>query len=76
MLSYWSVGSAWDLVAGHWAHAGFEAANVGLLAFAIGRFIGWRQALVDLWPEPWARRRSLRQVDGSPPTAGAERTAA
>lgn len=47
LLAYWSLGVAVDLTAERWVHAVFGAANVGLLAYAVGRFIGWRHALVD-----------------------------
>lgn len=50
LLAYWCAGCMWDLLAARWGHAGFQALNVALLAYAIGRFIGWRQFLFDLRP--------------------------
>ncbi len=74
LLGYWSMGLAWDLASGQWAHAGFGALNVSLLTFAISRFIGWRHLLVDLLPKRWRRRRSP-PPDESPPTTTVERVA-
>lgn len=50
LLAYWSAGCMWDLLAARWGHAGFQALNVALLAYAIVRFVGWRQFLFDLRP--------------------------
>ncbi len=69
LLAYWSMGCAWDVADGQWTHAGFEAANVALLTFAIGRFIGWRQLVVDLLPSRWVRAGSIREAENSPLTA-------
>jgi hypothetical protein len=73
LLAYWSMALAWDLVATRWGHAGFQAANVALLTYAIGRFIGWRQLGADLR----ARRRPPQVPATDPPgDAMAERAAA
>ena len=55
LLAYWSMGLIWDLLAGRWGHAGFQAANAALLTYAISRFIGWRQVLTDLRPRAGGR---------------------
>jgi hypothetical protein len=49
-MGYWSMGCMWDVVGGRWAHAVFQAVNVALLSYAVGRFIGWRPFLADLLP--------------------------
>jgi cellulose synthase/poly-beta-1,6-N-acetylglucosamine synthase-like glycosyltransferase len=50
LMGYWSMGCMWDVVGGRWAHAVFQAVNVALLSYAVGRFIGWRPFLADLLP--------------------------
>lgn len=48
---------AFDVTAHRWAHAAMSGINLGLLAYAFDRFIGWRNALDDLrlaWAEPAA----------------------
>jgi hypothetical protein len=48
---------AFDLTAQRWAHAAMSGINLGLLAYAFDRFIGWRNAIDDLrlaWAKPAA----------------------
>ncbi|HEX2191902.1 MAG TPA: glycosyltransferase family 2 protein, partial [Acidimicrobiales bacterium] len=48
LVAYCALWGTLDLVAGRWAHAGFQVFNVALLGYAIVRFIGWRQLWADL----------------------------
>jgi cellulose synthase (UDP-forming) len=50
LVVYWSMGCLWDLLATRWGHAGFQAANVALLLYAITQYIGWHHFLADLRP--------------------------
>jgi cellulose synthase/poly-beta-1,6-N-acetylglucosamine synthase-like glycosyltransferase len=46
-----------DVAAHRWAHAAMSGVNLGLLAYAFARFIGWRHAVDDLrlaWVTPAA----------------------
>jgi cellulose synthase (UDP-forming) len=48
---------AFDLIGRRWAHAAMSGVNLGLLAYAFSRFIGWRNAVDDLrlaWAAPAA----------------------
>jgi len=72
LLAYWSMGFVWDLLATRWGHAGFQAANVALLAYAVTRFIGWRQLVADLRPA----RREKEKADGAVAIAATNRVAA
>ena len=48
---------AFDVTAHRWAHAAMSGVNLGLLAYAFSRFIGWRHAVDDLrlaWATPAA----------------------
>jgi hypothetical protein len=47
MLCFWSAAGIGDGLTKHFGDFGFEAVNVALLAYAIGRFIGWRNLVDD-----------------------------
>lgn len=49
ILSYWAMASGFDLADGRWAHAGFGAVNIALLAYALVRFVGIAHAGQDLF---------------------------
>jgi len=56
-LSGLAASLAFDLTAHRWAHAIMSGVNLGLLAYAFDRFIGWRNAVDDLrlaWARPAA----------------------
>jgi cellulose synthase (UDP-forming) len=56
-LSGLATSLAFDLAAHRWAHAVMSGVNLGLLAYAFHRFIGWRNAFDDLrvaWAQPAA----------------------
>jgi len=49
---------AFDVTAHRWAHAVMSGVNLGLLAYAFDRFVGWRNAALDLrlaWARPAIR---------------------
>lgn len=49
LLVHWLVLAASDLAHDRNARAVFTTMNVGLLAYAVTRFMGWRSAAGDLW---------------------------
>jgi cellulose synthase/poly-beta-1,6-N-acetylglucosamine synthase-like glycosyltransferase len=55
---------AFDVAAHRWAHAAMSGVNLGLLAYAFARFIGWRHAVDDLrlaWVTPAAAILPVRE---------------
>jgi cellulose synthase (UDP-forming) len=48
MIGYWALDAAWDGMGHHWSHLGYEALNVGLLTWATGLFVRWRNLVADL----------------------------
>src|SRR5262245_48550591 len=48
LLACWFASATKDVVQGHYAHLAFAVANAGFLAYAIYRYIGWRNGLEDL----------------------------
>lgn len=48
ILSYWTMGAAFDIAAGRWWHGAFGTANTVLLTYAVVFFIGFRQGGADL----------------------------
>ena len=48
LLGWWLVGATTDVMHGHYAHLAFALMNAGFLAYAIYRYIGWRNSVEDL----------------------------
>jgi len=48
LLGSWLVGATRDVMHGHYAHLAFALTNAGFLAYAIYRYIGWRNSVEDL----------------------------
>ena len=48
LLGWWLVGATTDVMHGHYAHLAFALTNAGFLAYAIYRYIGWRNSVEDL----------------------------
>ena len=44
----WTVAASLDVHDGLWSHATFAAANMIVLAYAMHRFIGWRECIEDV----------------------------
>jgi len=57
MLSFWLLFAVHLLVDGRAEQAVFVLVHVGLLAYAIARYIGWRAAMADLLADCRARAR-------------------
>jgi cellulose synthase (UDP-forming) len=48
LLGWWLIVATTDVMHGQYAHLAFALANAGFLAYAICRYIGWRNSLDDL----------------------------
>lgn len=48
ILLLWTTGTVFDLVASRWSHATLAGINAAILAYAVTRFIGWRNCLDDV----------------------------
>jgi len=64
LLGWWLMGATTDVMHGHYAHLAFALTNAGFLAYAIFRFIGWRNSVEDL-RNGFALAKGL--VDGAGP---------
>lgn len=62
LVVHWTVATTGDLGSDRNGRAIFTALNIGLLAYAVTRFLGWRAAVADLWlratgrPVAWGTR--------------------
>jgi cellulose synthase (UDP-forming) len=68
LLVSWLAGFGIDLDGGRWISAAFCLANALLLAYAIGRFVGWRASWEDLrlnspWPAKATNRLATLKVE-------------
>src|SRR4029453_10682699 len=70
MLSFWLLFGVHLIVDGRAEQALFVLAHVGLLAYAITRYIGWRAAIADLLADfhGMASGGGVVSRQGSPPT--------
>lgn len=57
LLAQWSIGAALDVGAGRLAHAVMAGGNALFLGAAVGRYMGWRHAVVDVAGPVRARLR-------------------
>lgn len=48
LLGWWLVIAASDFIAGHYAHMMFALTSTGFLAYAVHRYIGWRDGVTDV----------------------------
>jgi cellulose synthase (UDP-forming) len=62
MIALWSAGAAYDYAAARWSHAALAGSNAAVLAYALGRFIGWRSCIADLRVAAHQRRCALRDT--------------
>ena len=59
IMAYCFLGAAIDALNARWAHAEFALVNAGLFYYAVGRFIGWRESIDDLFGKMGHTRRKL-----------------
>jgi cellulose synthase/poly-beta-1,6-N-acetylglucosamine synthase-like glycosyltransferase len=69
LLGWWLVGATGDAMDGHYAHLAFALTNAGFLAYAIYRYIGWRNSVEDLrsgiaFARGWVNGARSRPLDG------------
>jgi len=62
LIAVWATGAAFDCAASRWSHATLAGANAAVLAYALGRFIGWRCCIADLRLAARPRTRAWRRT--------------
>lgn len=76
LLAHWTLGATVDLAEERVVRAVFAVVNVGLLAYAVTRFMGWRAAFDDArsrltWPPIRRRKAPARALEAPGPVRGA-----
>lgn len=76
LLAHWTLGATVDLAEERVVRAVFAVVNVGLLAYAVTRFMGWRAAFDDArsrltWPPIRRRKAPARALEAPGPVSGA-----